>query len=179
MKYKLLIFDLDGTAFATGGDSLPSSKIVQAVKMAKKHVLVSVATARQLFFLKDIFKIFDLDTPCIIMGGTMIIDPKTHKIIWQKILDVSTVQQVASIVRKYPGEIILGDGPIYKNADDFEVGECQIIYLRNPERQITESIVNELKSITGINYVITPSFIHGWLDIHITNIEATKKHAVE
>lgn len=178
-KFKALIFDLDGTAFPTGKESRPTDKVVNAVKEAKKIVSVSIATARRISSLREIFKIFSLESPSIIMGGTTLIDPISEKIVWQKSLDIKTISKVAEIVKKYPGEIIMGDGPFYNKQKDFNINNCSVIYIRNPSLEIANKIIEELKSIPNIEYILAPSWIKGWTDVHVTHIEATKQHAVE
>lgn len=178
-KFKALIFDLDGTAFPTGRESRPTERVVNAVKEAKKIVSVSIATARRISSLREIFKIFSLESPSIIMGGTTIIDPVSEKIIWQKTLNIETVSKIAEIAKKYPGEIIMGSSPFYDRQKDFDISECSVVYLRNPNKEIAEKITEELKFIPDIAYIFAPSWVNGWTDIHITNIEATKRHAVE
>lgn len=178
-KFKALVFDLDGTAFPTGKENLPTDKVINAVKEAKKVVSVSIATARRISSLREIFKIFSLESPSIIMGGTALIDPISEKIVWQKSLDIKTISKAAEIVKKYPGEIIMGDSPIYDRQKDFNINNCSVIYIRNPSQEIADKIIEELKSIPDIKYILAPSWIKGWTDVHVTHIEATKQHAVE
>ena len=179
MKFKALIFDLDGTALPTGRESVPSPKVIEAVSQAKKIVSVSIATARRISSLKEIFKTFSLESPSIIMGGTTIINPQSEKIIWQKLLDPNTVKLIAEIVKKYPGEIIMGDSPFYDRQKSFQINKCSVIYLRNPSREIADKITEELKFIPDISYIFAISWIKGWIDIHVTNKDATKKNAVQ
>lgn len=179
MKFKALVFDLDGTALRVGGENFPSQPVIKAVFEAKKHVLVSVATGRRTANSKKILNVFDLVSPSIIMGGAAIIDPKTGEIIFQNVLDRKIIRQVADIAKEYPGEIFMGDGPILDRKKDFEISDCPIIYLRNPNTEIAEKIADRLKDIHGISYVYTPSWIKGWIDINVTDSKATKKHALE
>ena len=74
MKFKALIFDLDGTALPTGRESVPSPKVIEAVAQAKKIISVSIATARRISSLKEIFKTFSLKSPSIIMGDSPFYD---------------------------------------------------------------------------------------------------------
>lgn len=168
MKFKALIFDLDGTALPTGKDSKPSAKVIEAVKKAKNYLSVSFATARRLSSVTEIINMLDISSPSIITGGTTIINPRNENIIWQKCLDKQTINLVMGIAKKYPGEILMDD----------ELN-CSIIYLRNPNKNITDKILEELKKISNINCVVAISWIKGWTDIHVTHIDATKRNAVE
>ncbi|KKP86193.1 MAG: HAD-superfamily hydrolase, subfamily IIB [Candidatus Roizmanbacteria bacterium GW2011_GWA2_35_8] len=179
MKFKALIFDLDGTALPTGRESVPSPKVIEAVAQAKKIISVSIATARRISSLKEIFKTFSLKSPSIIMGGTTIINPQTEEIVWQKLLDPNTVKLVAEIAKKYPGEIIMGDSPFYDRQKSFQINKCSVIYLRNPSHKIADKITEELKLIPDISYIFAISWIKGWTDIHVTHKKATKKNAVQ
>ena len=179
MKFKALIFDLDGTAFSTGRESIPSNVVIHAVKKAKELVSISIATARRLSSLESILKVLELESPSVIMGGTAIINPVTNRFLWQKLINQSVIKKISEIVRKYPGEIIMGDGPIYDRQKSFKINECSVIYLRNPSQEIADKIAEELKSIPKIAFFFAVSWIPNWVDIHITNIKATKKQGVE
>lgn len=181
MNFKSLIFDLDGTAFPTGPESKPSPRLIQAVKEAKKKVSVSIATARRIASVRDVFKILSLEAPSTITGGTQIVDPISEKIIWSKLIATHALQQVLTIMKHYPSETILGDDlqPFDFKSDVSPHKNYPIVYLRNPTKKIAEEICGQLRNIRDIHFVTAPSWIKGWTDIHVTHSEGTKEYGVK
>ena len=180
MKYKALIFDLDNTAFPTGLEHLPSEKLIQVVMEAKKKVSVSIATARRISSVRQVFKMLALKSPSIITGGTQIVDPITEKILWSQNIDQKSLMQILQITKGYANETILGDE---QSPYDFTSPEqprrlYPIIYIRNPTKEMAMNIVGKLKSVSDISYVTSPSWIKGWTDIHVTHKMGTKEHGV-
>jgi hypothetical protein len=180
MNFKSLIFDLDGTAFPTGPESKPSPRLIQAVKEAKKKVSVSIATARRIASVRNIFKMLSLESPSIITGGTQIVDPLSERILWSKQIETQALSHVLHIMKKYPSETILGDdaAPFDFKSQVPPDKKYPIVYLRNPTKEIAIEIVGQLKDIPGIYFVTAPSWIKGWTDIHVTHSEGTKEYGV-
>lgn len=180
MIFKALIFDLDGTAFPTGPEHGPSQRLIHAVSEAKRKVSVSIATARRITSVRNIFKVFALKSPSIIMGGAQIVDPVTEKIIRTKHIEVEAMSHILSIMKNYPSETILGDdlAPFSFMTQKIPKTTYPIMYLRNPTKEMAEEIALQLKHIPNISFVITPSWIKGWTDIQVTHKVGTKEHGV-
>jgi len=180
MKYRALIFDLDGTAIPTGIEHSPSQRLIRAVKEAQKKVSVSIATARRIASVVQIFKDLALTSPSIITGGTQIVDPVSGKILWSKHVENESLLQILNIMKGYPSETILGDELSPFDFTSFTVPSktYPILYLRNPTKEIAEEICIKLKNVPNISFVTSPSWIKGWTDIHVTHKEGTKKTGV-
>ena len=56
MKFKAIIFDLDGTAIPNRNDGMPSERVINAVKKAQDIIKVSIATGRSVSHCRDILK---------------------------------------------------------------------------------------------------------------------------
>lgn len=180
MKFKSLIFDLDGTAFPTGLEHRPSMRLIAAVKAAQKIVTVSIATARRTTSVTQVFKDLSLIHPCVITGGTQIIDPISLSIIWSKQVEGESLKRILAIMKPYPSETILGDelAPFDFSKNIFPDTTYPIIYLRNPSKEIADEICTKLISVPAISFVTSPSWIKGWTDIHVTHVYGTKKSGV-
>lgn len=181
MLYKALIFDLDGTAFPTGLEHLPSLRLIQTVSEAKKKVAISIATARRIASVRNVFKILNLTSPSIITGGTQIVDPLSEKIVWSIHIESNSMMQILDIMKTYPSETILGDElkPFDFNLNINPTKTYPILYLRNPTKEIAIEITEKLKQVPNISFVLSPSWIKGWIDIHVTHKEGTKLHGVK
>ena len=68
-SFKVLIFDLDGTAVVLKEDALPSPRVVKAVEAAKKIMQVCVATGRPITNCREILRELDVIAPCVKFGG--------------------------------------------------------------------------------------------------------------
>lgn len=181
MNFKALIFDLDGTAIPTGLEHSPSQRLIHAVREAQKKVSVSIATARRIASVQQIFKDLSLTSPSIITGGTQIVDPVSGNIVWSIHIENESLLQILEIMKNYPSETILGDelSPFDFNTFVIPKKTYPILYLRNPTKEMAEEICIKLETVPNITFVTSPSWIKGWTDIHVTHKEGTKKTGVQ
>lgn len=181
MKFKLLIFDLDGTAIESSRYSLPSKRLISAVKAAQKKIKVSVATGRTLSYCIDILTRLDLLSPVVISGGAQIVNPQTQEILWQKAIPRKLVKQVLDICQDYPYLMALGDDPIkllaskLKSLRPFET----VIFIHSLEKSDVGVVLKNLDQIPQLAAKTGNSFVKGKVDINITLKEATKEHGLE
>ncbi len=86
MTYCALVTDLDGSAvklFSNGNDI--SNATIESVQKAIKHgKIIACATGRGWTYAESVIRKLGLQHPCVIEGGTRIIDPVTEKTLWQK-----------------------------------------------------------------------------------------------
>lgn len=78
-KYKALMSDIDGTLILNNPHSDPSTTVVEAVRKASKLIHIGVATSRPHYHAERIIDELDLTAPCIVGGGSQIINPKKQK----------------------------------------------------------------------------------------------------
>jgi hydroxymethylpyrimidine pyrophosphatase-like HAD family hydrolase len=95
--YKAVIFDIDGTAIPTSLDAIPSSQLIRAIKEAQRRVKVCAATGRSLPYVSKLLHTLSLKDPCILAGGTQIVDPRTEKTLWEKRLSEAQVKEVITL----------------------------------------------------------------------------------
>ncbi len=178
MKFKALIFDLDYTAIPSVIDGLPSEKVVEAVKKVKKVLRVSTASGRSVQNCRDTWKAMDLTDPCIISGGSQIMNPKTEKILWEEYLPEGSIKQIAEISRKH-GLTMAINGDIF-DVDSTLPEKATIIVVMNMKTEISQALAQAYRQIPNLAAHILPSWVSPEMrDIHVTHTLATKKHAVE
>lgn len=178
--YKALIFDLDGTAIPLAMEALPSANVINAVKDAKKSVKVCAATGRSLPHARNILKSLQLNDPCVLSGGTQIVDPQTERTLWEKRLSEEQVKQVINLLLPYSYAVGFSDeveGIPAKNK--IIQGSERIIYIWAVEEETAFALQKEINQIDGVAAHIPGSWTKGRLDIHVTHNDATKKHALE
>lgn len=180
MKYKAIIFDLDGTAIPNKREGVPSERLVEVVKKLKGKIFISAATGRPITMCRSIFKKLGLTSPCVISGGAQIIDPILGKILWQKPLAKAQVEAVIKVTSNYDYPILFSDEMIG------EIGKDKIIKVRENYICIApvakEDIGILLKELNNIPDVVAhpvTSWTPNHFDIHVVHKEATKKHALQ
>jgi len=175
MKYKALIFDLDGTAIVTQKDAFPSQRTIEAVKEAQKYVSVSVATGRLLYNAKYIIDAFGIKNPCIFAGGSQVKNPVSNEIIWSKQMTALQVGHILNICKQYPYSLYISEDQKLYLPNEKESQPEMIIYIMDVPKDKSESILHALSSIDNIAAHATGSWKMGCWDIHITHKDATKK----
>lgn len=187
MRNKAIIFDLDGTAVDSPIHNLPSERLVRAVGALQKDYWMCAATGRGWSYGKDVLHALKLEDPCVIAGGTQICNPRTGEILWQKNMEMSDVEKVLEIFRRYPEEAMLFndytlDDYLSKN---FKVKDCVVggdvffLELVDLPEELARNIAGELKKIKGVACIV-PVGQHNkaHLDIHAINALATKEQAI-
>ncbi len=184
MKYKSLLLDVDGTLVPVGPNTIPSEKVIESLKQAKKTVRVSLVSGRCLDWLTEIFKVLDLTDPCIINGGSQIIDPKTKKILWERPINKEDVGKVLRIVERDKIPFVVSDNGVeYANPSQDEFGNplaIKLSYFDSKEK--SDRCLEILRTISGISAHKTFSWDKDRkyrMDIYITHKEATKHQAAQ
>jgi hydroxymethylpyrimidine pyrophosphatase-like HAD family hydrolase len=178
--YKAVIFDIDGTAIPANLDAIPSSQLIRAIKEAQRRVKVCAATGRSLPHVSKLLHILSLKDPCILSGGTQIVDPRTEKTLWEKRLSKAQVKEVIILCLPYPYEVGFSDEAKGAPAENKVVrGSERIMYIGAVTREDAEILKEKLQQIAGVTAHIGSSWTKDRVDIHVTNRYATKKFAVE
>lgn len=184
--YKALITDLDGTAvkISSNGDDIDTIT-KEAVQRAIAHgKRLTCATGRDWEDTKPVIKKLGFVAPCIIEGGTRIIDPLSEKTLWEKSLETGASTKIFEV---FKAESKTGMVLSSADLDGTPLTELQsvpqnlsFLYLLAIPEDIAINISN---SINAHNYAIahqTPSWNgNGLIDVHVTHREATKEHAIQ
>lgn len=181
MKYKAIIFDLDGTAIPNKPNGQPSKRLVEAIYKAKNKFKLCVATGRPISNASYILETLNLTDPCIISAGTQIIDPVTKKILWEKIIETADIKRVLEICSPYPYEVLFKEelmGAGQPAALRKVEGAINVMYLMQLTKRDAAIILQKLKEVKGITASGVPSWTQEGVDIHITNSQATKEQAI-
>jgi Cof subfamily protein (haloacid dehalogenase superfamily) len=184
--YKALITDLDGTAVAissTGDDvdAATQRAVQRAIQTGKK---LACASGRNWKTVQPVVQKLGFVSPCIIEGGTRVIDPLTEKTLWEKPLarDAST-----KILHVFKAESKIGVVMTSANVAGAPLDatwsvpkDLRFIYLLAVPEPTAIKISNRINADAYAVAHLTPSWAGGDLiDIHVTHPEATKEHAIE
>lgn len=179
MNFKALIFDLDGTAVEAQYNALPSEAVIMAVEKAQKKIFVSIATGRTFIGCKNIIKKLKIKYPCIVSGGTELIDPQTGKILWTKKINIDNVRKIINICKPYPYEILFSKEVKGLPAVKKEIlGDENVIYIMNAKPKDAYKIIEIINENIDITAHEAGSWTKGKIDIHVTHRAATKKNAL-
>lgn len=183
MKYKCLLLDVDGTLVPVGPHTIPTDRVINAIRMAHDSIQVSIVTGRPPRWLKDIFKSLELKNPCVINGGSQIVNPETGEILWERPLSRSALREILSYAKKDGLSTIVNDNGVeYRDRYDDNFANplsVQLCAFRSKEES------DKYLEILRHNPVISAHKLFSWnkeldykMDIYITDSKASKEYAV-
>lgn len=185
MAYTALITDLDGTAvgMASKGEDITDATCEAVARAYKSGKHVACATGRQWWLARSVVQRLGLKDPCIISGGTMIIDPMTEKILWEKTLGDSSVDFIFDIFQKmgqharFASSVV--DEVVQMNTVTTAPKGAHAMYLLGIDRDLAIEVANTINTHKNITAHVTPSwFGTDNMDVHATHRLATKEHAI-
>ncbi len=184
--YKALVTDIDGTAVpisSDGSDISESTKLAVSTAISLGKV-ITCATGRQWALAKPVITQLGIVSPCIVEGGTRIIDPTSEETIWEKALDEHEPRRLLEILKSETTDGLLmhsdnlGHRPI-KSVNELP-GHLRFVYLISITSEVADKITERVANETHAVAHYTPSWYgNGLVDVHITHPEATKQHAIE
>lgn len=179
MEIKTVVFDLDGTAIPVEADGMPSDRVIEAVAEAKKTVKVAAATGRPFYSSSPILKKLNLTEPCIVSGGSQIVDPASGSVLWEKYMESDSVHAILRELKNFRYEIYTSDSPILIHPSRIEeIKSERVVYVMYAKPDDADLIVKNLSHIPNISAHTMASWEKGKVDIHITHKSATKKNAM-
>lgn len=186
MKYKAIITDLDGTALDSPRVKLASERLARAVeKLDQVGIQVCAATGRATTFALPVLVSMGLHTPAIVSGGTRIIEAETQDVLWECGLSRVQLEAIVAQLKGLPygytwndstEEDYLGGGWKLEEFNDFDATYFfEICFVPTDE---VPGVLERLQSIKGVTATVVVAQRPNMKDIHITNVAATKEHAI-
>jgi hypothetical protein len=184
--YKALITDLDGTAIAisSNGDDIDAATketIQRAIALGKR---LTCATGRDWEGTKSVVSKLGFVAPCIIEGGTRIIDPLSEKTLWEKSLELGASTKILEVFKAQSKT-----GVVMSSAD---IHGAPLASVQSVPKDLSFLYLLAIPEATAIkisNYINAQSFAiahntpswdgNGLIDVHVTHREATKEHAIQ
>jgi HAD superfamily hydrolase (TIGR01484 family) len=182
MRYKAIIFDIDGTAIPNSQYAKPSTRLIAAVEKAKKKAHIAAATGRPLGTASWVIDPLQLTSPSIISAGAQIYDPLEKKFIWEKLIPETTVRSIYEITNKTEFEIAAASqwtrGVPATDAKYIPQDEA-VIHIMDVPMAENDSFLNALRKLPNIVVHAANGYKSGTGTLNITHKDATKKHALE
>ena len=177
-KYQALISDLDGTLILNTPTSLPSKNVIKAIKKASKFIHIGIATSRPFKHAEKIINILNLTSPCIVGGGSQIVDPITKKVLWEKRLANEELRTVLKLLKEQNTNTgIIDDRGNFINNFRYKEPPLQI-WVQAVSSEKADEIIKKVSKIKTISINTVPSYTKGKKALIITDIHATKQHAI-
>lgn len=186
MKTKALIFDIDGTAINSPEQKSPSQRLINAIRVVEDKFYVCAATGRVWPFVEHIIRALKLTDPCIISGGTQIINPVTEEILWQADMQKADCEAALKIMQQYPDYLIIyneytEDDYLHGGTPPDEVKLNHPVYILEQKfipASIGPEIIAKLSMVEGVSCTLVTAQKPDMVDIHVTSRGATKEHTI-
>jgi len=184
--YKALIFDIDGTVVpvASNGTEVTEAVRKQLHAIALGGVHITCATGREWELARPVIQALNLQSLCVVEGGTRIVDATTEQTVWEQIMDVVAIERVKQVFDSLYDEGLLMHSQDLTRVPTKDVPavpeSVRFMYLLKVPDQIAEEIQNEINSddCHAVAH-ITPSWEgKGFVDVHVTHTEGAKEHAI-
>lgn len=178
--YKAIMLDVDGTLVTNEYEGRISPKVKQTILKANAKVKVGIASGRPLARVSFIMEELKLKIPCVIGGGTQIVDPLTGLIIWEQPILTKDAALLQKELQQVPYKVWVVD----------EVEEILLtpnLKLKKPLNFFMSKILEEeadrlislFSNIPTLALTKVVAYTPGYVSLHITHAQATKQHAIE
>lgn len=192
--YKLIVSDFDGTL--AGKDGIISPKDEEAInKWVHNGKSFSIATGRQYAMIKDEVEKLGITTPQITRGGAEIVDPKTGKVIYSKLMNEGVVTRFLELIQSQGYNFLLEEGDKLYGTMDFRYKNPHVTFL--PFSKFTMKDIPKIvvfldgKNLEKAELFLDEKLVKEFPELHlvrsysplgkvwdITSLEATKHLAV-
>lgn len=181
-NYKALVFDIDGTAMPNAQVAVPTQRVIDTVTKHRDSFHLFAATGRPLRQAVPIIRMLGITNLCAVSGGTIIYDPVSDQVLKFNPLAADTVHTVFELTRKYDYEITLSEeiiSPEILRVHPTVAENTEIIFIGRIPYEAVAGFSQELAAIPDICAEAVPDWSNnGTYAIIVTNINATKEHAV-
>lgn len=183
--YKALVTDLDGTAISISskGEDITNETQITIRSAIQNNKKITCATGREWIIAKPIIAKLGLTSPCIVEGGTRIIDPITEKVVWEKSLSSGAPTEILAAFKSiHTNGLIVHSSNINRQpvADVSSAPQSlRFLYLLAVDKESAAIIANKINTDRFAVAHTTPSW-HGkeLMDIHVTDWQGTKEYAI-
>lgn len=184
---KLIVANIDGTIVNSPDQKIPSQALVDVIQSVKDEYYITCATGRSRSWAKPVLEAAHFTAPCILGGGTYIVDPETLDVVWKLPLPADQLQNIKNILRKQSDlkvlfndyseeEYMAGGWELDRLLNADEVFLMEIVAVSDDE---AAKLVEAFQALPSVTAVKMHSFHPGGVvDIHVLNEGSTKEHAI-
>jgi len=173
------MLDLDGTTIPNRPDGLPSQKVIDAIAKAKEKISVCAVTGRHISSIDPILDALQLSGPAILLHGALIIDSVTRKFLYERPLLTQDLHHVVDYLVKNDIRFIVDDKEqIFKNNKGYAPHNVLAVYCMDLNTVTADELISNLSHIPTIAMYKDIAWDHGYINVNISHIEATKQHGI-
>jgi hydroxymethylpyrimidine pyrophosphatase-like HAD family hydrolase len=179
LKYRAIIFDLDGTLVRHGIGEKPHKEVIDSLVQASKFIKICISTSRPLEYAKPIINLLPINGLCAVNDGSQIYDQQNDTVLKTLYIDNLILPEIIRIYKIYTNNFMIntGDSEYEYKGDLLPQNICALCVPEIPE-VITDKIINDLSSISQISIHKVLSHKPGLYWVVATNPLATKLHSV-
>jgi HAD superfamily hydrolase (TIGR01484 family) len=187
MNTKLIVTDLDGTLLDSPTQKLPSDDLATIIrKLQNRGILVACATGRALSWTRPVMEAAQFSAPCIVGGGSMLVDPSDYSIIEQHDLPQGQLDKIKTLLKNLSDTRVLfndytdsdymaGGRPMPELLAAASVSLIDILDL--PHTQANQ-LVEQLNNIPNVSAVKMNGYRPPNVDVLVSHRRATKSEAI-
>lgn len=177
-KYKAVFCDVDGTLVSNKFDGKLTKKVQDSILKAKNKISVGIATGRALERVTFLFDELGLKNPCIINGGAQIVHPVSRKILWENTILPQDLRNITSIVNRIQGKVWVVDNDKEKLfSSHMSIKKPISFFIPKIQEKKADMIIRKLSTSRTLALTKVVAYKKGCIALHITHVNATKKHA--
>lgn len=187
MVYKALFLDVDGTLIPYDYNALPSQKIADSIKKAAETTHICLVTGRSYGSITHILDRFNLENGfAITNGGSVVLDLKTKRILYDKPIDPKDTKDIVNLLRKdsisfyakqHPLNDVFEGKYIQPNETIFKSYMFFVDELYSHDKVV--ELFNKLSKYPNLTLHKTRHKDPEKFGFNITHAEATKLHGIE
>src|SRR5690242_9713766 len=180
LKYKAILFDVDGTLMLNQLDGCPSAAVARALAAAGQQVHVGLATARTLAYAEHLFDHLQLRGPSILLGGCQIVDARSRSVLFEQAIEPAAVRQIIETINQMNLACFI-DEPTAKIAYTaaYQPGKVLNIYIPKLTETQADRLRHAFAHIPRIAVHKATDFGVNLFALNISHVEVSKRHAVQ
>ena len=179
--FKAVIFDLDGTAIPNGYMGPPSPVLVQAIRQARRGLVLAAATGRPWANCGELLMNMELSGPAIVAAGSQIVSVGSREVLWESSLEHGDIAAVLLACSRLRNEVLFGEELIGQGgpaASRVAIESTNVVYVMGCSADEAARVKSQLAPAPRLAVTAGPSWTGSSVDLHITRSDATKFHAV-
>jgi len=101
MKYKAIMFDVDGTLVAYDYSALPTDAVAAAIKKAQEKVTVCLVTGRSFGSISEVLKKLEMHSGyAVVNNGAQVVSIKDQKLLYDQPIDRADAEAIIDLLEQ-------------------------------------------------------------------------------
>jgi HAD superfamily hydrolase (TIGR01484 family) len=178
--YKAIMLDVDGTLVTNEYAGKITPKVKQTILKANAKVKVGIASGRPLARVGFIFDELKLKVPCVVGGGTQVVDPRTREILWEQPIlkkDLAIIRKTLATVPYKVWVVDEVDEVLYN--PKLKLKKPLNFFMSKILEEEADRLIAVLSPLENLALTKVVAYTPGYVSLQITHAKATKQHAIE